>query len=320
MKIKIGNFCVSELYQIRDDLKKYKNDNLKDGFSFLIRVKNEKQTIEKCVIDIVDIADEIIVVDNNSTDGTKELLKELEKKYHNVFMYEYNIDVPRAGKEHIDNYKFSDKRKYNTLKNYYNWTLSKATYKKVIKWDGDFYCIKENLIEMLQVVREKMNCDLSVFFSGITMFFNNNKKFLKKNNLYNEYRLFSKEYGFMWQDSFVNVDENICETSWDYIKIKNKENLFIYTKPIYFEIKITSKNEFESRSTLFNDGRDSVDAKILYDLVNDISNEKIYECDDYYCESENFFMNHSGNIIKNNIISEYRNLNNPDEINIVCNK
>jgi len=260
---KIGYVTVTNINNVERDIKNvYKKNNImKNGYSFLLRIKNEQDTIEKCILDIVDLADEIIVVDNNSTDNTLKIILDLEKKYNNIFVYEYKIKIPNVGKEHINNLN-----KNNTLANYYNWTASKATYNKKIKWDGDFYAIRENLIEMLDKYRDVDDL-MAVWFSGLTLFIHENDFYYKNYSYYNEYRMFYNNTNKIWSDNIVN-NKNYCETSINFVNmIKNK---YKYVKPIYIEIKNTNKDEFSSRSSLLQDSQDNVDFNILYGLSNNM--------------------------------------------------
>jgi hypothetical protein len=256
---------------VSNALKNINNKSIrnKNGYSFLIRVKNEEGTIKKCILDIVDIADEIIVVLNNSTDKTESIVKNIIKKHSNVKLFYYDIDVPRYGDEHIKNFnKKGINIKMNTLATYYNWVESKSSYNKKIKWDGDFYPIRENLIEMLDHYKNK-DKSLAVNFSGLTLFKNNNNLFVKDKSYYDEYRLFLNERKNIWTDNIVNK-KNYCETS---IHFGNKcINKYIWTKPIFYEVKNCQIDEFSSRSnSLPIDGRDKKDFK----LMNIIKNNKI---------------------------------------------
>lgn len=312
-RIKIGRTSVDNIENVIDDLSNPIDiSQLKNGVSFLLRIKNEALTIEHCILDIVNIADEIIVVDNNSTDGTKNILMKLEQSYQNIFLYEYNIDVPRVGKEHIDNYNNGTHlQKYNTLKTYYNWTLSKATYKKVVKWDGDFYCVRRNMNKLLHFINQNINNNIACFFSGVTVFIHNNNTYLKKINHYNEYRIFSKDYNFKWDDEldFINNElSNICETSWPAVRIMDKNSLFIFTKPIFLEIKNTSIDEFASRSSLLNDERDEIDKNILDTLSQQKKSPEIFHTNDIYNLNNFVMVLNCGKHIDNNnfIINEFR--------------
>ena len=56
--------------------------------TYIIPVFNERKTVEKSIQDIIDLKleKEIIIIDNNSTDGSKEIIKKFEKKkkYYNL--------------------------------------------------------------------------------------------------------------------------------------------------------------------------------------------------------------------------------------------
>jgi len=280
----IGN---QNVYNINDVIYDINNTiiNIKNGYSFLLRIKNEEATIKKCILDIVDLADEIIVVDNNSSDNTLNIVLDLEKKYNNIIVYQYKINIPRVGKEHIEN-----KDKSNTLTNYYNWTASKATYNKLIKWDGDFYTIKENLKELLDKYRN-INDYFAVWFSGLTLFVHNDKQYFKNFSYYDEYRLFCNKDKKVWSDNIIN-NKNYCETSIDFVN--NIQNKYKFEKPIFIEIKNTNKDEFTSRSTLLQDGRDNID----YDILNKLQNNKLH---DLLIESIDINEDYKNFILDNNL-------------------
>jgi len=287
-KIKIGNIIVTNIYDVLADIKNIYEVNanlntIKNGYSFLLRIKNEQDTIERCVLDIVDLADEIIIVDNNSTDNTLRIILDLEKKYSNIFVYQYRINIPRVGREHAESLN-----KDNTLKNYYNWTLSKATYNKKIKWDGDFYVIRENLLEMLNEYRN-MNDLMAVWFSGLTLFIHNSHSYYKNYSYYDEYRMFYNSNHKIWSDSFNNNNQNICESSINFVN--SVSNKYKYEKPIYIEIKNTNKDEFTGRSTILQDDRDNIDYDILYELTNNTIHKLLIKTNNIYEDHKLFELN-----------------------------
>jgi hypothetical protein len=306
---KIGNIIVNNTNEVLCDINNKIYINEKNGYSFLIRIKNEESTIEKCIIDIIDLADEIIIVDNNSSDNTLNIILELEKKYKNIFVYQYKIDVPRCGKEHSENYLKGGLLSNNTLTNYYNWTLSKATYNKKIKWDGDFYAIKENCKELLDEYRNS-NHLMAVWFSGLTLFIHNEDKYFKNNSYYDEHRMFYNIDKKIWSDNIYNGN-NICETSINFVN--SISCIYKFKKPVFIEIKNTNKDEFTSRSSLLDDERDNVDYNILKNLKNNILDGIIYDLlvksNNIYEDSKVFklnkysqFTNENINEVENNLI------------------
>lgn len=303
-KLKIGKYIVNKIEDVLDDLNSGNYKDKKKGYSFLIRIKNEEETIKKCILDIVDIADEIIIVDNQSTDKTLSIILELEKIYDNIFVYQYLINIPRYGIEHIENFKKNDINKHNTLTNYYNWTASKATYNKKIKWDGDFYCIRNNLIKLLNKYKNYNENEIAIWFSGLTLFINNDDRYLKKESYYNEFRLFlNNNNNNIWSDN-IWQNKNYCETSYKFSKKCKIKEYFL--EPIFIEIKNTNKDEFNSRSFIdVNDNRDNIDYQILYSLSNNIPNDNIIKINEIYdmykyfnlfSKNKNIFINYENKI------------------------
>ena len=53
----------------------------KPGISVLIAAQNEEATIALCVRSFLEFGDELIVVDNGSTDYTKDIVRDLRLQY-----------------------------------------------------------------------------------------------------------------------------------------------------------------------------------------------------------------------------------------------
>jgi hypothetical protein len=67
------------------------------------------------------------------------------------------------------NESFSYKKKIGT---FYNWALSKVTTNNIIKWDGDFESIQNNLSNMIDLYDLHNRCDkFAIWFSGLTKFY-----------------------------------------------------------------------------------------------------------------------------------------------------
>lgn len=83
-----------------------------------MRVKDEKDWIQASVRSIKKIADEIVIVDNGSTDGTYELLQEISQNEKGLIKLWREPDL-----------------QYCDLSNF---VLSNTTLRWILKWDGDF--------------------------------------------------------------------------------------------------------------------------------------------------------------------------------------
>ena len=247
----IGRKNVFFVEEVLIDLKKPK-PQLKNGISLIIRAKNEENNIKACIESVVDLVDEIIFVNNNSTDNTLKIIEEYAIKYPIIKVYNYFIDVNKVGKEHYEAIKNNDK---NTLGNFYNWCLSKSTMKNIIKWDADFICIRNNFKQMIKNYQIKNKIDkFALWFSGYTLFINNNDCFININSYYDEFRLFSYENGYKWYDG------ELCEYNVPYLE--NCKNKYYFRAPLFYEIKRTNEDEFSSRSSLL-DQRDIKDYNLL---------------------------------------------------------
>lgn len=91
----------------------------KDGISVLIACQNEEATLALCVISFLDFADEIILVDNGSTDKSKEIARDMQSTYKQKIKF---YDVPELS----DLYQ---NRQY---------ALSKSSFTWVVRADADF--------------------------------------------------------------------------------------------------------------------------------------------------------------------------------------
>lgn len=302
-KNSLGRKNVFMIEEVLLDLE-LKKPELKNGVSLIIRAKNEQENIKLCIESVVDLVDEIIFVNNNSTDKTLEIINDLGLKYDKIKIYNYFINVNRVGVEHQNALKNKDN---NTLANFYNWCLYKSTMKNVIKWDADFICIKNNFQSMINNYKiiEKKN-QYALWFSGFTLFINDEKYYINLDSYYNEFRLFSYYSNFKWYDG------DLCEFNEPYIEMCSEKIRVNY--PIFYEIKRTNSNEFSSRSSLI-DNRDITDFNILKNLMEKEDNEQInlYKLDKDIINSKkkigiinNYFNIGGSNVFMNEIYKYFK--------------
>ena len=227
-----------------------------DGLSFIIRARNEEENVEMCLKSIVDIADEIIFVDHLSTDKTYEYACKIAENHKNIKVYKFSNEIPKCG----NNYNKNIAKCTYSIADYYNYCMSFATCKNIVKWDCDFIANRDNLIEMIDKFNLKnKNEKFCLWFTGETLFIHDDKYYINTNSYYDEYRVYSKKFGYSWDDSIK------CEfANPEYIRMATK---YKYEKPCFYEMKRTNKNEFESRESLI-DKRDINDNNIINIIKN----------------------------------------------------
>ncbi|MCP4011086.1 MAG: glycosyltransferase [Proteobacteria bacterium] len=148
-----GHFHISDCTAFRNDesLHEYDFDlgmtPKKRGITAMIRVKNEEETIVRSIESILPFFDEILVVDNASTDGTRKLLNALARKHHShstIRILSYPFAVARCGMEHAQTSESS----LHNLAYYYNWCLGQCRTSHVVKWDADMVLINDCVVKI----------------------------------------------------------------------------------------------------------------------------------------------------------------------------
>lgn len=113
----------------------------KSGISLFARLKNGEDFLEKAIESHLPYVDEIVLVDNNSTDKTAEICEKFAKKFpKKVKFFRYTPDVVGVGNE---KWAETPENSVHSLVHYYNWTLSKTTCQYVMKLDDDIIATSE---------------------------------------------------------------------------------------------------------------------------------------------------------------------------------
>lgn len=113
---------------------------LKDGLSGFLRVKNEARFIGPCIESCIGALDELVVVYNDCTDSTPEILKKLEAKYPDkirIYPYEHNVQAFNLTEEQYNAIKDLPEDSPQLFSTYSNYPLAKVRYKYIIKLDSD---------------------------------------------------------------------------------------------------------------------------------------------------------------------------------------
>jgi glycosyltransferase involved in cell wall biosynthesis len=106
--------------------------------SAMIRVKNEEEFLAAAVGSIAASVDEIILIDNASTDATPAVIASLCAEYPRLIaVHRYPLEIARVGGETWRLLTASGGASPHLSGVYYNWCLRRCRQPYVLKWDGD---------------------------------------------------------------------------------------------------------------------------------------------------------------------------------------
>lgn len=108
------------------------------GISAFVRCKNEEEYIVASLLSSYRVFDEIVVILNNSTDGTRALVEDLMTDHPRIRLTEYSQECAPAGPGYL---AIVEQHPERSLAKYYNWCLEQTTFSHVCKWDGDMIAL-----------------------------------------------------------------------------------------------------------------------------------------------------------------------------------
>jgi glycosyltransferase involved in cell wall biosynthesis len=106
------------------------------GFTAVLRVKDEARSLPWVLPGVLRSVERVIVVDNDSTDGTAEVARQLAAEMgleEKLQVLSYPFRVSRCGPEHLRTFPDS----VHSLTYFYNWSFSHVRTRYALKWDGD---------------------------------------------------------------------------------------------------------------------------------------------------------------------------------------
>ena len=193
------------------------------SISLCMIVKNEEETLERCLNCVKYIADEIIIVDTGSTDKTKEIAYKFTDK---VYDFKWCDDFSKAR----------------------NFSFSKAT-KEYIMWlDADDIILEKDITKLKYL---KENLDNSIDIVMLKYDLNLDTNGIPALSYYRE-RLLKREKNYTWKSPIHEVIElkgNILKEDISITHKKEKShdarrNLKIFEKMIENNIKFDSRQTF----------------------------------------------------------------------------
>jgi hypothetical protein len=106
--------------------------------SAMVRVHNEEEFLAAAVRSIIASVDEVVLIDNASTDATPAVIAALRRAYPaRIAVHHYAHPIARVGRETWDALTASGGRSARLSGVYYTWCLRRCTQPYVLKWDGD---------------------------------------------------------------------------------------------------------------------------------------------------------------------------------------
>ena len=191
--------------------------------SLCMIVKNEENTIERCLESVKDIADEIIIVDTGSTDKTKEITKRFTSQ---IYDFQWIDDFSAAR----------------------NFSFSMATKEYVLWLDADDILLHEDL-EKFRLLKESLRPSVD----SVTMLYNIGfDEYGNVTTSYRRNRLVKRNNNFKWigfVHEYLSVYGNIInsEISITHKKINHSSNRNLQI----YQTKLENDVEFSTRDILY---------------------------------------------------------------------
>ncbi len=117
------------------------------GGTVVLRVKDEAPSLPFVLPPLLRALDAVVLVDNNSTDGTSEVARETASRAglgDRLTVLSYPFEVARAGREHLAVHEHS----VHSLAYFYNWCFSQVRTRYSWKWDGDMVLSTEGEVSL----------------------------------------------------------------------------------------------------------------------------------------------------------------------------
>lgn len=244
--------------------KKFKNrENLTDfnfylpynseriGISAILRVKNEQQKILYCLASILDVFDEIVFIDNASTDKTLELTLQFKERYDadgKIKVYSYPHAISRCGSEHLA----TSQNSVHSLAYYYNYSLSHCSFKYACKWDADMVLLKEKKEKFRSFLMDKVlpSKGRVWLLKGQTVYRDLNNNYFVSSSVNSKPRIFP----------FTYLNHYVKSQATEILLCKPPliEDYFL-EDTIFYELKFSSEDEFSHCSPeLLTDSENSL--------------------------------------------------------------
>jgi hypothetical protein len=117
-------------------------EELKPGFTAVVRVKNEAQWLPWVLPPLFRAVRHVLIIDNGSSDGSADVARRVAEEMDaldRLELHEYPFSVARCGQEHLE----TPANSVHSLAYFYNWSFSHVRTSYALKWDGDMLLTDE---------------------------------------------------------------------------------------------------------------------------------------------------------------------------------
>jgi glycosyltransferase involved in cell wall biosynthesis len=121
---------------------------LRPGLTAVVRAKDEARTLPWALPSLLQAAEQVLLVDNGSTDGTLDVARRVAREAEaeqRLEILSYPFPVARCGPEHLATPADS----VRSLTYFYNWSFAHVRTTYVLKWDADMV-LSDGLVRMLR--------------------------------------------------------------------------------------------------------------------------------------------------------------------------
>jgi hypothetical protein len=217
--------------------------------SAMFRVRDEEEYLERSVLSIVDDVDEIVIVDNLSTDSTPAIIGELVRRHPDkVRSYTYPYEVARQGDENAAlAAEPGGLKSPRLLANFYNWCLDKCTMGYILKWDGDMIATPEFSAVCDEFRRSSLQL---VHFTGVNLH-ENRTHLIKGRPIEDTEPRFFRRVGAHYDNGFVSCERLVSPFEFRFAELSGREKRLCYVHMKYCKsIRYTSMSEDMVREAL----------------------------------------------------------------------
>lgn len=209
--------------------------------SAVMRIKNEEEFLERSINSIIDLVDELVFIDNCSTDRSAEIIADFCSRYpKKAKAFYYPHKIARYGEEMLKLGATKEGRKSPSfLPNYYNWSTAQCAGPYILKWDGDTIAtdalapvlerFRQSRMQILCHTGINLHADRTCYIAGRPLEDMEPRLFYKLFSTHNHY----KEY---------------CETFWSPYAWHYPAYCEFEPEPLYFHMKFCKTDKFSNMS------------------------------------------------------------------------